>query len=135
MNDGRTILEWFPDVQFYDYTKHIDRALRFAHGKMPANYHLTFSRSEVNANDCERVLAAGGNVAAVFKICGCSPKGQCRHEISDGFTFEGASVVSGDHDDLRFLDTPGVYVGLKAKGLARIDTSGFVTDIRTARAA
>jgi hypothetical protein len=135
MNDGRTILEWFPDVQFYDYTKHVDRALRFARGFMPANYHLTFSRSETNADDCERVLAAGGNVAAVFKICGCSPKGVCKHELADGLTVDGVSVISGDHDDLRFLDVPGVYVGLKAKGLGRTDTSGFVTDIRTARAA
>ena len=135
MNDGRTILEHFPDVQFYDYTKHVDRALRFARGLMPANYHLTFSRSETNADECERVLAAGGNVAAVFKICGCKPKGRCAHDLADGFAFEGVPVISGDHDDLRFLDVPGVYVGLKAKGLARADASGFVTDIRTARAA
>ena len=135
MNDGRTILEWFPDVQFYDYTKHVDRALRFARGEMPANYHLTFSRSEVNALDCERVLSAGGNVAAVFKICGCRPKGRCVHDLADGFVFEGASVVSGDHDDLRFLDPTGVWIGLKAKGLARSDASGFVTDIREDRAA
>jgi hypothetical protein len=135
MNDGRTILEWFPDVQFYDYTKHVDRALRFARGQLPANYHLTFSRSETNALDCERVLSAGGNVAAVFKICGCGPKSPCTHEVTDGFVFEDTSVVSGDHDDLRFLDPAGVYVGLKAKGLARTDQSGFVTDIRSARAA
>ena len=132
MNDGRTILDWFPDVQFYDYTKHVDRALANARGQHPGNYHLTFSRSEVNADDCERVLAAGGNVAAVFKICECGPKTRCTHEVSGGLTFEGTSVVSGDHDDLRFLDPAGVYVGLKAKGQARIDRSGFVTDIRRA---
>lgn len=135
MNDGRTVLEHFPDVQFYDYTKHVDRALRFARGQMPANYHLTFSRSETNADECERVLAAGGNVAAVFKICDCKPKAPCKHELVDGFAFEGVPVISGDHDDLRFLDTPGVYVGLKAKGPARADASGFVTDIREDRAA
>jgi hypothetical protein len=32
----------------------------------------------------------------------------------------------GDADDLRFRDTPGVIVGLKAKGRGRGDLSGFV---------
>jgi len=35
-------------------------------------------------------------------------------------------VIDGDQDDLRFLDPDGVIVGLKAKGQARKDTSGFV---------
>lgn len=136
LNDGRTVLEHFPDVQFYDYTKHVRRAVAFAGGDMPANYHLTFSRSETNAAECESVLAAGGNVAAVFKICGCSPKGQCKHDLGDNvFGYFGRPVVSGDHDDLRFLDPTGVVVGLKAKGMARADGSGFVVDIRSARAA
>jgi len=129
MNDGRTILEWFPDVQFYDYTKHPERALKHARGEMPANYHLTFSRAEHNAEHVETVLAAGGNVAAVFKICECGPKTPCKHEVTDG-SYAGRRVISGDHDDLRFLDTSGVYVGLKAKGLARTDRSGFVIDMR-----
>jgi hypothetical protein len=40
----------------------------------------------------------------------------------------GMSVVDGDADDLRFLDGRGVVVGLKAKGPAKKDTSGFVRD-------
>ena len=32
-------------------------------------------------------------------------------------------------NDLRFLDERGVIVGLKAKGKARKDTSGFVIDV------
>jgi hypothetical protein len=39
------------------------------------------------------------------------------------------TVFDGDDTDLRFLDPTGVIVGLKAKGRARKDTSGFV--IRT----
>ena len=35
-------------------------------------------------------------------------------------------VVDGDQDDLRFFDEKNVIVGLKAKGEARKDTSGFV---------
>lgn len=136
LNDGRTILETFPDVQFYDYTKHPDRAMANARGDHPSNYHLTFSRSEVNATDCEEVLRAGGNVAAVFKICGCAPRGNCPHHMPEsGLEYFGRTVVSGDNDDLRFLDARGVVVGLKAKGLARIDHSGFVVDLQLARAA
>jgi len=130
MNDGRTILEHFPDVQFYDYTKHPERALKHARGEMPANYHLTFSRSETNSAEVSQVLAAGGNVAAVFKICECGPKTACKHDLPEFGAYNGTRVVSGDHDDLRFLDDSGVYVGLKAKGLGRLDTSGFVIDMR-----
>ena len=35
-------------------------------------------------------------------------------------------VIDGDTDDLRFLDPTNVVVGLKAKGDAKHDTSGFV---------
>lgn len=128
LNDGRTILATFPTVQFYDYTKHPDRALANARGEHPSNYFLCFSRSETNWSDCESVLAAGGNVAVVFNICHC--KRACKHEIADGLTYRGYRVISGDHDDLRFLDERGVIVGLKAKGLAKQDTSGFVVDVR-----
>ena len=46
-----------PEVQFVDYTKSAKRALAHAAGKFPANYHLTFSRSETNWLDCEHVRA------------------------------------------------------------------------------
>jgi hypothetical protein len=43
-------------------------------------------------------------------------------------TFRGLPVIDGDKDDLRFLDPKGVVVGLKAKGSAKHDKSGFVID-------
>lgn len=120
--DGRTVLEAFPDVQFYDYTKSVARALSHASGELPGNYHLTFSRSEVNDQDARMVLAAGGNVAAVFA-----------HGLPSAW---GARpVVNGDQDDLRFLDPSGVVVGLKAKGRAAQDDTGFVIATTTARIA
>jgi hypothetical protein len=124
MNDGRTVFEHFPDVQFYDYTKNPVRMLAFCRGEMPANYHLTFSRSESNDDDCRAVLAAGGNVAVPFMV---------KDESGFPATFMGAPVVSGDHDDLRFLDQPGVVIGLKAKGRkAKKDTSGFIVRLPVA---
>jgi len=40
--------------------------------------------------------------------------------------FKGREVVNGDETDLRFLDKQNVIVGLKAKGKAKKDMSGFV---------
>lgn len=112
------IIQSNPDVQFYDYTKNPGRALAHARGEFPPNYHLTFSRSEVNQAQVELVLAAGGNVAAVF---------------SDGLPAEwcGRPVIDGDVNDLRFTDPKGVIVGLAAKGKAKHDPSGFVINWRT----
>lgn len=113
LNDGRTVLETFPEIQFYDYTKNAKRAIANARGEHPANYHLTFSRAESNQSDVDAVVAAGGNVAVVFA-----------KYLPD--VYGGRRVVNGDTDDLRFLDPSGVVVGLKAKGRGRSDDSGFV---------
>jgi hypothetical protein len=43
-------------------------------------------------------------------------------------TFLGLKVIDGDTHDMRFLDEDNVVVGLKAKGKAKTDYSGFVID-------
>ena len=102
------------DLQFVDYTKSPKRALEHARGQLPANYHLTFSRSETNESDCLRVLEAGGNVAVVF--AGAFPA-----------SYLGFPVIDGDRHDLRHLDGRGVVVALSPKGRkAKADKSGFV---------
>ncbi len=106
------IIQKFPEVQFYDYTKSIDRILD---ADLPYNYHLTFSRSELNDALAERALRVGRNVAVVFH--GGLPD-----------TWRGFRVVNGDESDLRFLDDRGVVVGLKAKGRGKKDESGFVVE-------
>lgn len=103
----------FPSLRFYDYTKSPIRALQFAKGALPSNYHLTFSRSEANQDQATEILRAGANSAFVFS--GPLP-----------FIHAGFRVINGDESDLRFLDPSGVIVGLKAKGKAKKDTSGFV---------
>jgi hypothetical protein len=40
--------------------------------------------------------------------------------------YKGAKVVDGDKSDLVMLYNKGVILGLKAKGKAKKDTSGFV---------
>lgn len=111
--NGQNIFEAFPNVQFYDYTKSASRMSAFLAGEMPANYHLTFSRSETNGDIAKAFLKAGGNVAMVFRKT--LPK-----------TYLNAEVIDGDDTDLRFLDGKGKIVGLKDKGKAKKDDSGFV---------
>ena len=106
------LIETYRDVQWYDYTKITRRMLKFCASLLPSNYHLTFSRSEDNDEDCVRVLRAGGNVAVVFK-----------KELPR--IWKRFKVHNGDTTDLRFLDEKGV-IGLYAKGKAKTDESGFV---------
>lgn len=102
----------FSGIQFYDYTPNPQRMIAFLRGELPANYHLTFSRKEDNQATVELIAKMGGNIAAVFAAM---PK-----------KYLGKKVVDGDENDLRFLDKKGVIVGLKAKGKAKKDTTGFV---------
>lgn len=102
------IIEKFPEVQFYDYTKVRNRKVKHL-----SNYHLTFSKAESNDMDVRLVASEGMNVAVVFK-----------DKLPE--TYIGRKVINGDETDLRFLDDRGVIVGLKAKGKAKKDTSGFV---------
>tara|TARA_R100001509_G_C4870425_1_gene216491 strand:+ start:708 stop:1406 length:699 start_codon:yes stop_codon:yes gene_type:complete len=114
-HDGQNVFEKFPQVQFYDYTKGFKRMERYLNGKMPKNYHLTFSRSESNDKHARLVLEMGGNVAVVF-----------RNQLPE--TWNGVEVINGDESDLRFLDKQGVVVGLVEKGDAKKDESGFVVN-------
>ena len=96
------IIEKFPTVQFYDYTKVLGR--KVAH--LP-NYHLTFSKADGNDSDVAEALMQGMSVVAVYD------------KIPEG-------VQSADETDLRFLDPKGIMLGLKAKGKAKKDYTGFV---------
>jgi hypothetical protein len=102
----KTLFELFPTVQFYDYTKVLGRKIK----DIP-NYHLTFSRAESNDADVARALKEGLNVAAVYD------------QIPEG-------MYSADETDLRFLDPKVGMIGLKAKGRARKDYSGFVIRLK-----
>lgn len=110
------VIEEFPNVNFYDYTKGFYRMRAWLDGKMPDNYHLTFSRSEETSdNKMKTILELGGNVAVVFR--GSLPK-----------KYMGYKVIDGDKNDLRFKDPKGVVVGLVEKGLAKKDETGFVVE-------
>jgi len=96
-SNGKTIFDTFPNIQFYDYTKNYTRFNKV----LPSNYHLTFSRSEINHDISMDILSKGHNVAIVFD------------KLPD--TYMGYKVINGDETDLRFLDDKNVIVGLKYK--------------------
>ena len=105
-SNGLSLMDTFPDTQFYDYTKLPNR-------KVPANYDLTVSYSEANLAYASKAARTVHNLAVVFG-----------KTLPDHFL--GRRVVNGDETDLRFLDDRNVVVGLTAKGRAKKDTSGFV---------
>jgi hypothetical protein len=113
VNGFANIMEMFPTLTFYDYTKLSNRR------NIPSNYHLTFSRSESNEIDALHILANGVmNVAVVFDTLPTK--------------WAGVKVIDGTETDLRFLDEQGVVVGLVAKGQAKKDNSGFTILTRAA---
>ena len=86
------------DVQFYDYTKDLNRTSVYQ------NYDLTYSESETNRIECALLVERGFKVARVKK---------------------GLIYYNGDDHDLRFLNSSG-YINLKPKGKAKKDLTGFV---------
>ena len=124
------LMDYFPEVQFYDYTKITKRAIAFATGDTPGNYHLTFSKTEANDSDCIKVLEAGGNVAVV---CSLPVYKTAKATGSLPYPYDTPDAIDGDAHDYRPFDGDrrgnirgGLIVALKAKGDAKHDTSGFV---------
>lgn len=103
---NKSIMELYPYIQFYDYTKVPKR-------KTPSNYHLTFSLSEVNDRlAMEEVWGEKRNLAVVMNV--------------NRRRFYGMRCIDGDKNDLRFLDEWPRVVRLSPKGSMKNDTGGFV---------
>lgn len=94
--NGVNILDMFPNVTFYDYTK-VYR--RYDVLECYNNYDLTFSYDGHNWNDCMDVLYNGGRIAVVFY--GELPK-----------RFNGYEVVDGNTYDMRYKDPRNCVIGL-----------------------
>lgn len=111
------IMEAFPNVKFYDYTKHPDRH------SLPENYRLTFSRSESNEDDCVEAYKNGMNIAIVFE-----ENLPSRWNVGH---WHNIRVIDGDEHDFRYADydefLESVIVGLRSKGQkAKADQTGFI---------
>lgn len=101
------------NVVFYDYTKIPtktgDKVLPSGH-----RYMVCFSRSEDNEQIALEILQNGGVVSMVFA-----------NELPS--EYKGYKVIDGDdRDDLMLDCQTSTIIGLKAKGDAKKDKSGFV---------
>lgn len=109
-------------LKFYDYTKDHHRVKRYVN----SDYVLTYSRAEDNEAQALEILKNGGIVSAVFA------------DHLPQF-YKGFQVIDGDQaDDLmikaakavnvlkRTRKGKGYILGLKAKGDAKKDATGFV---------
>ena len=95
--NGKNILEIFPEIQFYDYTKVKSRIPLM---KKYPNYDLTYSYTGYNLTECQEMLLNNIRVAVVFKVV---PE-----------TFMGYPVINGDDYDMRYKDKLAI-IGLKYK--------------------
>jgi hypothetical protein len=95
------IFEAFPQIQFYDYTKIVNRLTK----TLPANYDLTFSYSAENDYQpyVQHAISLNARISVVFHT----------KKLPD--TFLGLPVIDGDKHDLRFQEPPNTIVGLKFK--------------------
>lgn len=137
------ILGAFPSTCFYDYTKIPHRMEAFLAGRLPKNYHLTFSIGGASNAQIPSFLKRGGNVAICWERKDQMPSSVRKVVLLDEHHRPAATidlggryrVVDGDLDDLRFLDDRSVIVGLYAKSntitLDRGAPRRFFVDSRT----
>ena len=103
--DHACIMDVFPRVQFYDYTK---VPVRYRLARLPRNYHLTYSYDPQNLQHVADAIEAGWNVAVPFQ----------GRTLPDAYRLAGARlpVIDGDMHDYRPADPRGpVIVGLRFK--------------------
>ena len=96
--NGKNILQMYPEIQFYDYTKVPSRVDLM---KKYDNYDVTFSYTGYNLTECQEMLLNKIRVAVVFK------------NVPE--VWEGHKVIDGDKYDMRHKDDNDVIVGLKYK--------------------
>ena len=109
--ENHGIPQAFPALNFYDYTKRVDRL-----GRTPSNYQLIFSysgRKQYQKSVDKRPRHVP--MAVVF-----------RNDLPQ--YWNGQLVIDGDLSDIVNVKAGGVIVGLRAKGKAKRDRSGFVVE-------
>lgn len=125
--ENGTLVDLFPNVQFYDYTKNCKRYIEWLGGKFPPNYYLAFSMSEINALFAIYALTQGGSVTVIFDAMPEHTGGDAHVRYPAEplpRSFCGFPVIDGDQTDLRFEDRDrfgipkgqGFVVGLRLKG-------------------
>ena len=124
--DFTDIFAAYPEVQFYDYTKHLSHVKKSVR---VSNWHVTYSYSGTNLVDCMEAASLGANLA--IPIAHSSARkgklsGIVKELVSEGLGY------SQDDTDLRFLDSCANPFGLLAvkqtPGTAEGIRQGFLLD-------
>lgn len=116
LDTNHALLNEHKDVIFYDYTKRRDKLDEYIEMR-PENYHITFSYSGRNMEDCLHALENDVSVTVVART-----KKVVEH------LFKGYRVIDGDDHDLRFMDEKGVIVWLRPKGVKKTISNDFIND-------
>jgi len=130
--DWSDLISSLPDIQFYDYTKCLNR---IKNNKL-SNYHLTFSASfagDKAIKHSKEAIKLGLNTAIAFNTKQCKDE----FKIPKHITVAGTKVkiVSFDDTDLRFLDPDGSVGSLTRKGsrlserLSQLGSKNFFADL------
>lgn len=130
--DWSDLISSLPNIQFYDYTKCLNR---IKNNKL-ANYHLTFSASfssDKAIKHSKEAIKLGLNTAIAFN----TKQGKNEFKIPDHITVAGnkIKIVSFDDTDLRFLDSNGSVGSLTRKGsklsdrISQLGTKNFFADL------
>jgi hypothetical protein len=108
-------------IQYLDYTADPNKYREWLAGRLPDNYHLTFSRKENNEPVCLDFLAKRGTCTLVVRDEAVRDR-----VLKEGY--RGYPAVDGDLSDRRWEDVGGRWIVLLAKGKAKNDETGFVID-------
>ena len=129
---GMGLVERFPSIKFYEYTKVESRIIDYA----PLdNYHLTYSANEKsNSPRVSRTALRKGLSVAVIVPKGTKPNGLEANALQGkvlGNYRRFVYLQNGDDGDSRFLDSPGSLVYLSQKGgeKARKALGGMVFEV------
>lgn len=111
-------------VTYYDYTK----ASRRPGAERIDNYHLTYSASERDSwADIGRMADRFGRVTVVYDLPTSKVDGKYKHRFPLYERQCNLPIIDGDATDWRLEPGP-VVIGLRAKGDAKGDDSGFVRE-------
>lgn len=125
----KNIMEFFPDIQFFDYTKY---DIFKSRKKLPENYHLTYSRAGSNKGKIiddwavlKEILDKNINVAIIFSK-------EMKEKILKESAYKNYKVIDGDEYTCRAYDThqkeekKGLIIAMEVVKKTDINNSGFI---------
>lgn len=124
----KNIMELFPEINFFDYTKY---NILKSRKKMPKNYHLTYSRAGMQrgslVDDWEVLKDYLNKKINIAIVC----TNDIKNRLLSNSTYDGYLIINGDEYHNRIKDKEiqsdnGIIIILEASKKTDITSSGFV---------